>query len=169
MSKVKKNYITIFPDTPRMKAKFKKNLRRREEIILKHKRMADSKRIGRYGYKYYVEDERNLYQICREYVPEHEVPVRTLKKIKVETDGGSYETLEWVTIGYKTVPGHYRKYHKYLGTEETEPYLKRWNDRKFKKYLKRQASKSVRRLSIDDTPKKGKIYKRAFGVRNQLY
>ncbi len=164
---------------PAMKVKIKQKLRktlRRLETKKKKEDRAKISKIGRFTTKYYMVDEKPVYE-KRERLISPERTVTVYKNVTVyypprdwlgETKG--HMVIEPKAIGFKTIPKKIRSYSCITYYRPIKPYVKRWsNSGPWKKKCKKKSSRAMRQNKDYDLPISRGGYKKVYDLLWDLW
>ena len=155
------------------------NLKKKHSRKLQNNRNIKKSRMDKcgkrhYGYKYYIKDEKDLYETFTEEVPAQIKTYYHLEHIKIPYINKKgkvkyYDKYKRVEDGYEILPKRTVKKRKYIGKQKVTPYLKRWSDSNLKKYYKRYASKKLRRRPVETENLNKAGFKKLFDMKWTLY
>lgn len=165
---------TVFPENTETAAfihsknKMKKQQRRKTTALVHNKRIKHAEQgIPEH---YSVVDEKNIYEVYIDHIPEHTATVRQWVRKweqRVDENGNPYsvQVMKLETIGEQTIPAHDVKKHRWLGTKPVTPYAK-YEAGPNKKFTKRKATRKTRHSK---ELYQRSLYKKLFDVWWDLY
>ncbi len=150
------------------KNKMKKQQRRKTTALIHDKRIKHAKQG--IPEQYTIVDEKNIYEVYIDHIPEHTSTVRQWVKRwerRIDEDGNPYnvQVMRLETIAEETIPAHDVKRHRWVGAEPVTPYAKYYAGPK-KKSTKKEATRKTRH-SKELYPRS--LYKKLFDVWWNLY